>query len=124
MENKDYNRELAKYIWSVLRMQIAIFISWGVNPESMKVIEGGLEFHCLGFKHTGTVRIILDEGADLFEIHLIPDSEGEEKIIEDVYVDMLVSVIDENVEKTEDYEKRISEGLHALPRTARGRLRL
>lgn len=34
-----------------------------------------------------------------FEIHLIPDSEGEEKIIEDVYVDMLVSVIDENVEK-------------------------
>ena len=50
MENKDYNRELAKYIWSVLRMQIAIFISWGVNPESMKVIEGGLEFHCLGFK--------------------------------------------------------------------------
>lgn len=112
--NKDYNRELAKYIWSVLRMQIAIFISWGVNPESMKVIEGGLEFHCLGFKHTGTVRIILDEGADLFEIHLIPDSEGEEKIIEDVYVDMLVSVIDENVEKTEDYEKRISEEYHII----------
>ena len=114
MENKDYNRELAKYIWSVLRMQIAIFISWGVNPESMKVIEGGLEFHCLGFKHSGTVRIILDEGADLFEIHLIPDSEGEEKIIEDVYVDMLVSVIDENVEKTEDYEKRISEEYHII----------
>ena len=56
MENKDYNRELAKYIWSVLRMQIAIFISWGVNPESMKVIEGGLEFHCLGFKHTGNSK--------------------------------------------------------------------
>ena len=33
----------------------------------------------------------------------------EEKIIEDVYVDMLVSVIDENVEKTDDYEKRISD---------------
>lgn len=107
MENNDHNLELAKYIWSVLRMQIAIFMSWGVNPESMKVIEGGLEFHCQGFKHTGTVRIILDEGADLFEIHLIPDSEGEEKIIEDVYVDMLVSAIDENVEKTEDYEERI-----------------
>ena len=63
---------------------------------------------------TGTVRIILDEGADLFEIHLIPDTEGEEKIIEDVYVDMLVSVIDENVEKTEDYEKRISEEYHII----------
>ena len=33
----------------------------------------------------------------------------ERKIIEDVYFDMLVSVIDENVEKTDDYEKRISE---------------
>ena len=109
MENNDYNLELAKYIWSVLRMQIAIFSSWGVDPESMKVIEGGLEFHCQGFKHTGTVRIILNEGTDPFEIHLIPDSEGEEKIIQDVYLDMLVSVIDENVEKTEDYKKRISE---------------
>ena len=55
------------------------------------------------------VRIILDEGKDLFEVHLIPDSEGEEKVIEDVYLDMLVSVIDRNVEKTDDYEKRISE---------------
>lgn len=107
MENNNYNLELARYIWSILKTQITIFMSWGVNPESMKVIEGGLEFHCQGFKHTGTVRIILDGGADLFEIHLIPDSEGEEKIIEDVYVDMLVSVIDENVEKTEGYEERI-----------------
>lgn len=55
------------------------------------------------------VRIILDEGKDLFEVHLIPDSEGEEKVIEDVYLDMLVSVIDRNVEKTDDYEKKISE---------------
>ena len=61
------------------------------------------------FKHTGMVQIILDEGKDLFEIHLIPDSEGERKIIEDVYFDMLVSIIDENVEKTDDYEKRISD---------------
>lgn len=114
MENNDYNLELAGYIWSILKTQIAIVMSWGVVPESMKVIEGGLEFHCQGFKHAGTVRIILDEGTDLFEIHLIPDSEGEEKIIEDVYLDMLVPVIDENVEKTEDYEKRISEEYHII----------
>ena len=106
---KTYNLELAKYIWSVLRMEMAIFMSWGVDPKSVKVIEGGLEFHCQGFKHTGRVQIILNEGTDLFEIHLIPDSNGEEKIIEDVYVDMLVSVVDEHVEKTEDYEKKISE---------------
>ena len=63
---------------------------------------------CAGIQ-AGMVQVILDEGKDLFEIHLIPDSEGERKIIEDVYFDMLVSVIDKNVEKTDDYEKRISE---------------
>ena len=64
-----------------------------------------------GISCTGihTYRNGADEGKDLFEIHLIPDSEGERKIIEDVYFDMLVSIIDENVEKTDDYEKRISD---------------
>lgn len=107
MENNDYNLELAKYIWSVLRMQIAIFSSWGVNPESMKVIEGGLEFHCQGFKHTGKVQIVLDEGKDLFEVHLISENGEKIKTIEDVFLDNLVSVIDENIEKTEDYKERI-----------------
>ena len=77
--------------------------------DTIKPVKGGLEFHVQGFKHTGMVQIVLDEGKDLFEVHLIPDSEGEEKVIEDIYLDMLVSVIDRNVEKTDDYEKRISE---------------
>lgn len=114
MENNNYNRELAKYIWSILKTQITIFISWGVNPESMKVIEGGLEFHCQGFKHTGTVQIVLDEGKDLFEVHLISENGEKIKTIEDVFLDNLVSVIDENIEKTEDYEKRISEEYHII----------
>lgn len=114
MENNNYNRELAKYIWSILKTQITIFISWGVNPESMKVIEGGLEFHCQGFKHTGKVQIVLDEGKDLFEVHLISENGEKIKTIEDVFLDNLVSVIDENVEKTEDYEKRISEEYHII----------
>ena len=77
--------------------------------DTIKPVKGGLEFHVQGFKHTGMVRIVLDEGKDLFEIYLIPDSEGEKNVIEDVYFDMLVSVIDENVERTDDYDKRISD---------------
>lgn len=50
-----------------------------------------------------------DEDFYRTEVHLIPDSEGEEKIIEDVYLDMLISVIDENIEKTDNYGKRVSE---------------
>ena len=109
MENKNYDLKLAGYIWSILKTQPIIVMSWGVDMDTTKPVEGGLEFHVQGFIHTGMVRIILDEGKDLFEVHLISDSEGEKNVIEDVYFDMLVSVIDENVEKTDNYEKRISE---------------
>lgn len=109
MENNDYNLELAKYIWSILKTQITIFMSWGVEPKSMKVIDGGLEFECNGFMHTGEVQIVLDEGKDLFEVHLISENGEKVKTIEDVFLDNLVSVVDENIEKTEDYGKRISE---------------
>lgn len=109
MENKNYDLKLAGYIWSILKTQPIVVMSWGVDRDTIKPVKGGLEFHVQGFKHTGMVQIVLDEGKDLFEIHLIPDSEGERKIIEDVYLDMLVSVIDENIEKTDDYEKRISD---------------
>lgn len=44
MENNNYNLELAKYIWSILKTQITIFMSWGVEPKSMKVIEKDLNF--------------------------------------------------------------------------------
>lgn len=73
----------------------------------MKVIENGLEFKCNGFKHAGTVQIVLDAGKDLFEVHLISGNGKKVKTIEDVFLDNLVSVIDENIEKTEDYKERI-----------------
>ncbi len=109
MKNKNYDLKLAGYIWSILKTQPIIVMSWGVDMDTIKPVKGGLEFHVQGFKHTGMVRIVLDEGKDLFEIYLIPDSEGEKNVIEDVYFDMLVSVIDENVERTDDYDKRISD---------------
>ena len=43
-KNDSYDLELAKYIWSILKTQITIFMSWGVEPKSMKVIDGGLKF--------------------------------------------------------------------------------
>lgn len=107
MEKNDYNLELAKYIWSILKTQIIIFMSWGVEPKSMKVIEKGLEFVCNGFKHTGKVQIVLDEGKDLFEVHLISEDGKKVKTIEDVFLDKLISVVDENIEKTEDYKEKI-----------------
>ena len=58
----------------------------------------------------GVAQTIADTvGADLFEVYLLgEDGEIRDKR-EDIYFDMLVSVVDELVEKTDDYEKRVSD---------------
>lgn len=105
----NYNLEMAKYIWSILKTESMIVASWGLNPETIKVIDHGIEFHVQGFKHTGKVQIVLNEGKDLFEIYLIPDSGEKQKTTEDIFVEDLVSVIDRNVELADNYEKRVSQ---------------
>ena len=109
MENKNYDQELAQYIWTILKSEMTIIWSWGLDTNTIKIILGGLEFHVQGFIHTGMVRIELNEGLDLFEITLISETGETVKKIEEVYVDQLVSVIDDNIEKTNNYEERISQ---------------
>lgn len=107
--DKNYDLELAKYIWSILKYNLPVLMSWRVEIETVKVIKCGLEFKVNGFKHTGKVQIVLNEGADLFEVCLLGEG-GEVKYKrEGIYCDMLVSVVDELVEKTNDYEKRFSD---------------
>lgn len=55
-----------------------------------------------GFKFTGTVEVIYNEGMDLFEVHL---SDG--RVEADVYADCLVDVIDGLIERTDDYCERV-----------------
>ena len=105
-----YNEKMCRYIWhDALQCSIKT-LSWGVDFARVKVIENGTEFHVQGFKITGIVRVQYVEGSDLFKVKIIPDNNQEKPIIiEDVYLDMLVSVIDEAVEHCENYEERISE---------------
>lgn len=56
MENKNYDLKLAGYIWSILKTQPVIVMSWGVDMDTIKPVKGGLEFHVQGFKHTGMVK--------------------------------------------------------------------
>jgi hypothetical protein len=104
---EEYDLNMAKYIWSILRTRPSITMSWGINPDSIKPVKVGLEFHVQGFIHTGIVRITLNEGEDLFEVELIDEKGEMVKKLTSIFFDELISVIDENVEKTEDYEKRI-----------------
>ena len=109
IDNEDYNVRLARYIWTILKSQPIILMSWGVNPKTVKTIELGLEFHVQGFKHRGLVRVTLNEGLDLFEVSLIDENDKIVNTIESVFCDNLVAVIDDAVEKTDNYEKLICE---------------
>ena len=98
---------MAKYILAILRSQLMIVFSWGLDPSSLRVIENGLAFNVSGYKHQGRVEVIYDEGWDLFIVKTInPDGSIKEQQ-EDVYADGLVQVIDWMVEKTDDYTARV-----------------
>ena len=105
--NRDL--EMARYIWSILKTQLTIIMSWGIDLDSIKVVDLGIQFHVQGFKHTGYVKVALNEGKDLFEISLLSDDGECVKFLDEVYLDMLVDTIDQAVEKTEDYEEQLAE---------------
>ena len=110
-ENTNRNYELAMYIWQILKTQMTIIMSWGIDPSKARVIDNGIELHVRGFLHTGFLQITLNEGTDLFEIKLLSEERELVKFIEDVFFDCLVNTLDENIEKCENYEQRISEYL-------------
>ena len=91
---------MANYIYTVLMSKVMVVLSWGFN--SPIAITDGLRFKVQGFKFTGTVEVIYNEGMDLFEVHL---SDG--RVEADVYADCLVDVIDAMVERTDDYRERV-----------------
>ena len=109
IDNEDYNVRLARYIWTILTSQPIILMSWGIDPKKVQTIELGLEFHVDGFKHAGLVRVTLNETEDLFEVSLIDENDKIVNTIESVFCDNLVAVIDDAVEKCENYQERISQ---------------
>ena len=106
-ENRDL--EMARYIWSILKTQLTIIMSLGIDLDRIRVVSLGIQFHVQGLKHTGYVKVVLNEGKDLFEVSLLSDNGECVKCLDEVYLDMLVDTIDQAVEKTEDYKKRITE---------------
>lgn len=84
-------------------------MSWGIDPDSLKMIENGISFHVQGLKHRGLVEIVYDEGSDYFNVSFVKDENPTEReTLEDVAFDELVRVIDEKVEYTgADYMEQI-----------------
>ena len=95
---------MTRYILKILLTQPIIVFSWGFNTPI--AIANGLRFKVQGFKFKGTVEVEYNEGTDLFDIRLIQNGKVVETI-EDVYLDSLVDVIDNHVEKVDNYKQRV-----------------
>jgi len=102
MEN---NKEMAEYIYSILRSNLNIIWSWGFQKPT--IIENGLKFKVQGFIFKGWVKVIYNGGSDLFDIKLVTIKNVEKKSIEGVYFDELVRVIDDNVEHVKNYDEAV-----------------
>ncbi|MEI8204945.1 MAG: hypothetical protein WCH34_18130 [Bacteroidota bacterium] len=102
MEN---DKKMADYIYSILSSQPTILMSWGFQRPA--IIHLGLTFHVNGFKHKGKVSIKYKEGQDLFNVYLMDENGKIVDTIHMVYFDQLVELIDERVEKTDDYNNRV-----------------
>jgi len=100
------NKRMAEYIYSILLLQPTILMSWGF--QSPRITNNGLSFHVNGFKHKGRIIIKYNDGQDLFDIYLLDGNDKTVETINMVYFDQLVEVIDERVEKTDDYNERIN----------------
>ena len=107
--DEDYSKEMALYILSIFRTNPFVVMSWGINPASIEVVDQGVKFHVQGFKHKGFVQVVLNEGEDLFEVTLISEEGETVNTIEHIFVDNLIPIIDDAVEKCENYEERISQ---------------
>lgn len=92
------------YIMRVLKSQLMVVWSCGFN--SPKAIANGLSFRVQCFKFKGTVEVIYNEGSDLFDISFIKRNKVVE-IIEGIYIDQLITVIDNHVEKVDNYKERV-----------------
>jgi hypothetical protein len=103
---------IANYIRDILMSQLMVVFSWGArNFKSIgesEEGEGGLEFDVNGFKHQGGVRIVLN-WFDTFDIYLLDNNGNVTEKVGDVYLDSLVSVVDNMVENVEDYSGRVKE---------------
>ena len=109
--NTNRNLELAMYIWRILKTQMTVIMSWGIDPGQAKVIDCGMEIHVQGFLHTGFLQITLNEGTDLFEVTLLSENRETVKFIDGIYLDCLVDTIDRAVEKCDNYEQRVNDFL-------------
>lgn len=98
---EENNFDITAYILKILSSNLIVIWSWGF--ECPKRLCNGLSFKVNGFKIKGEVQVVYNSGSDLFDISFYDSDEKMQKIVEDIYLDQLVDVIDEHVERVPGY---------------------
>ena len=113
---KKLTTEMARYIWSIIAHNPSLPMSWGVDLESLECTDNAIEFHVQGFIHTGNVRIVYIEGADVFQVTLYDEEGNLKEAINYVYLSDLTNVIDRHVENNGDgnYKKKVGKWLTTI----------
>ena len=97
--------EMAKYIMTILQTQLMVVYSWGFHKPM--ALQNGLRFKVQGFKFRGIVDVVYNESQDLFDVSFIKANKVV-NVVNGVFFDMLIDVIDDFVERTPDYDKRVA----------------
>ena len=106
---EQHDIEIGQYILTILGRKLNIVCSWGLDTKTLRPLKYGIELHVQGFKHKGKVQVRLNEGEDLFEVALVSDAGETVETKESIFLDNLISTIDDAVENVDDYEKRVAE---------------
>lgn len=114
---KEYVSAVAQEISDVLNLCCGITMSWGLRDRRATLYKGmpALRFSVNGFVHKGDVVVALNEGQDLYECYLIGKDGNVTREFKEVYVDMLIGILDKAVETggrtEEEYKEKVAEWL-------------
>ena len=108
---KNFILTIANEVNSILKNAGAVAWSWGIDNKTATEYEGmaAFAFTVQGFRHRGGVVVALNEAKDLYEVYFLNEKGEAVNVVEDVYLDELVSVLDREIETGNDDEKTYTE---------------
>lgn len=94
--------EIHKYIRRASNGMNPYSWSWGFRAAGIACKDKTLRFTVSGNWHKGYVYIVLS-GLDLFDIYYTTNQGKIKKISKDIYLDMLIDVLDRDIERLPEY---------------------
>lgn len=110
-ERKNFILTIANEVNTILKNAGVVAMSWGISDKAATEFEGmaALAFNVNGFRHRGGVVVALNEAKDLYECYFLNEKGEAVNVVEDVYLDELVSVLDREIETGDEDEKTYTE---------------